>query len=233
MRTRILVLAAMVVTAGTFAFMRAKNVSPSDFRDAVFGGAPEFNTDIRTFKDDDKNLPVPQAERVNSLGRASEYETPSSPYTVHPIGNSAVTVDSRTGLMWVTNPDGAGIGGVYNWPDAVKTCAGLKYAGFSDWRLPEIKELAGLVDSKVSGDASTREARRFLDAKPGHYWASTTDQTNAASAWVVLFNSGSMYGYGKTERNYIRCVRKSERSFFRPWFQPAPPGGNNFLRNWL
>lgn len=86
----------------------------------------------------------------------------------------------------------------------MKACHGLKYAGFGDWRLPEIGELAGIADPK----ASVILKKYFLNTKAAHYWSATTHQTGETSAWVALFTSGSMYGYSKAEKNYIRCVRK-------------------------
>ncbi|MCX5793466.1 MAG: DUF1566 domain-containing protein, partial [Elusimicrobia bacterium] len=59
---------------------------------------------------------------------------------------SSVTVDNRTGLMWVTNPVDAGISGGPDWEGQITLCEGLSYAGFADWRLPNIKELQSIVD---------------------------------------------------------------------------------------
>ena len=61
MKTRIVVVALITIAAGGFAFTRVKNVPPSDFRDAVAERSPEFNTDIPTFENNDKNIPIPKA----------------------------------------------------------------------------------------------------------------------------------------------------------------------------
>jgi Protein of unknown function (DUF1566) len=53
--------------------------------------------------------------------------------------NGTIT-DTETGLMWVSKDNGAPI----NWPDAKKYCENLNVAGYSDWRIPTLAELATL-----------------------------------------------------------------------------------------
>ncbi|MBU1128183.1 MAG: DUF1566 domain-containing protein [Candidatus Omnitrophica bacterium] len=60
-------------------------------------------------------------------------------------GDGTIT-DNATGLMWVANPSTAGVGGKYSWTNAILVCEGLTYAGHSDWRLPNVKELHSIVD---------------------------------------------------------------------------------------
>ncbi|MBF0236668.1 MAG: DUF1566 domain-containing protein [SAR324 cluster bacterium] len=88
-----------------------------------------------------------------------------------------------------------------NWSDAVNYCKQLKYAGHSDWRLPEIHELEGLW---YSG------RRWMLDSS--FYWSSSTYAVstyagNTSYAWGVYFNDGYVNYNGKTDSYYVRCVR--------------------------
>ena len=55
-------------------------------------------------------------------------------------GDGTIT-DENTGLMWM-NADS----GTYNWKSALAYCEDLTRSGYSDWRLPNIKELQSLVD---------------------------------------------------------------------------------------
>lgn len=59
-------------------------------------------------------------------------------------------VDPSTGLMWPAKDSGKDM----TWHQAEKYCRNLRLAGYSDWRLPTIDELASLVDT------SSRAPRR-------------------------------------------------------------------------
>jgi hypothetical protein len=56
-------------------------------------------------------------------------------------GNGTIT-DSATGLMWMQNDNGSAI----LWEDALSYAENFSFAGYSDWRLPDVKELQSLVD---------------------------------------------------------------------------------------
>ena len=65
-------------------------------------------------------------------------------------GNGTIT-DNATGLTWLQQDSGgfkAGTkgDGSLNWQEALAWCESLDYAGASDWRLPNAKELQSLVD---------------------------------------------------------------------------------------
>lgn len=50
--------------------------------------------------------------------------------------------DNATGLMWTQNDDGNGM----SWPDALNYAESNEFAGYNDWRLPNVKELQSLLD---------------------------------------------------------------------------------------
>ena len=69
-------------------------------------------------------LPVTAAALPEAVTEKKPAQGPG--YTVYnPVGISSVTVDNRTGLMWITNPDDAGIGGTYDRQGAIAACNDL------------------------------------------------------------------------------------------------------------
>jgi len=50
--------------------------------------------------------------------------------------------DNATGIMWMQNDNGEGL----LWEAALKYAENFEYAGYSDWRLPDAKELQSIVD---------------------------------------------------------------------------------------
>jgi hypothetical protein len=133
-------------------------------------------------------------------------------FTVYnPVGISSVTVDNRTGLMWVTNPStDAGFKGTQTWESALTSCTvtlnGMAYAGYTDWRLPNVRELMSIVDYG-------RAASPYINttAFPGtissYYWSSTTYIGGPGNAQGVYFDTGGVNIKTKTNNYYVRCVR--------------------------
>jgi len=120
---------------------------------------------------------------------------------------SSVTVDNRTGLMWVTNMVDAGMPSTstLTWEGAITFCEGLNYAGFSDWRLSNIKELVSIVD--YSRQSPSINTAYFLNMQSNYYWSSTTYVPTTTLAWYVYFNFGYVSLINKTLNYYVRCVR--------------------------
>jgi len=114
-------------------------------------------------------------------------------------GDGTVT-DSNTGLMWQQAEAGSMI-----WEDAITYSEDLSLAGYNDWRLPNIKELRSIIDDSLYNPAI--ETNYFPDAHASSYWSSTTFAGNSSDAWYVDFYSGVVSNYGKSNDNYVRCVR--------------------------
>ena len=59
-------------------------------------------------------------------------------------------IDKSTGLMWMQDDSGEGI----VWKDALTYAENSNFAGYSDWRLPNVKELQSIVDYGYSPTAT-------------------------------------------------------------------------------
>ncbi len=117
-------------------------------------------------------------------------------------GDGTVT-DAATGLMWAQNDSGMGM----NWEDAlayVEQQNAETYLGYSDWRLPNAKELQSIVDYTRSPDTTgsaaidplfnaTAIANEAGQADYPFYWSSTTHvrfDGSGTNAVYVAFGRG-------------------------------------------
>ncbi|MFN0077963.1 MAG: sulfatase-like hydrolase/transferase [Prosthecobacter sp.] len=107
----------------------------------------------------------------------------------HYVNNNDGTVtDLDTGLMWAQVPASA-----QTWANALTYAEGLTTAGFSDWRLPNVKELQSLQDiPKATASAVTTNPcinRVLFPAATGTaYWSSTSVKSGTPTqAWLVDF----------------------------------------------
>lgn len=132
----------------------------------------------------------------------------------HDNSDGTVT-DKATGLMWAKVDSGhlkAGEkgDGKLNWEQALRWCEELEYAGYSDWRLPNIKELQSLIDYTRSPDTTHSAAiDPIFDVTPirdalgksdyPFYWSSTTHKRlgrGEAAAYIAFGRSqGWMPGF--------------------------------------
>jgi len=124
--------------------------------------------------------------------------------------NSDGTItDNATGLQWAKDGNGAGCnnGGTLAWAAAITFCEGLDFAGHTDWRLPNVKELQSIADY---GRVSPAIDPLFTNTRSGYYWSSTTYADVTVNAWFVSFSYGLVNSGGKGNGYYVRPVRSSQ-----------------------
>ncbi|HJO96965.1 MAG TPA: DUF1566 domain-containing protein [Rhodospirillales bacterium] len=166
----------------------------------------------------------------------------------HDDGNGAIT-DRATGLTWMQADSGQDgprrhlgnthyTDGRMDWPEALAYCQGLRYAGSDDWRLPNAKELQGLIDYTRSPQ-TTRSAA--IDAlfiatqitneadKPDYpgYWASTThlDGRFPGTAAVVVFFGEALGAPSLNRLGGGPGMRVQGGGGQQQGRRPPPPGG--------
>jgi len=116
-------------------------------------------------------------------------------------GNGTVT-DRATSLTWMKTDSGNGM----DWPSALQYAEDMDYAGYTDWRLPNAKELQSLVDYTRSPDttgsaaispifACTRIRNEAGQSDYGHYWTSTTHVSQRGGSRAAYIAFGRALGY--------------------------------------
>jgi len=132
-------------------------------------------------------------------------------HTSDPAGNGEiVAIDNVTGLIWAPDGDQAGcnFAGQTDWNSAIDWANNLTFAGYSDWRLPNRRELESLVDSSIFNPAIN--PTYFPNTRADFYWSGSTYAGDTASAWVVNFTDGYMAIGGKAITFYVRAVRNGQ-----------------------
>ena len=106
-------------------------------------------------------------------------------------------------LIWAKQDNGGDV----NWDQASNYCSNLRLAGYSNWRLPTIDELAGIYDESQNVDGwHIKEGIRLS----GGTWSSSAGNASG-KAWVFLFVSGQRYSYvlDYSDAKRALCVRRS------------------------
>jgi hypothetical protein len=146
-----------------------------------------------------------------------------SDYTINPLSytdNSDGTVtDNNTGLMWQQEDDNL----LYSWYEAAgivdethnpggatDACGNLSLAGYSDWRLPSVKELKSIVNYNNEGLNPAIDTTYFPNTKNFSYWSSTN---GIYYALQITFRGGATWDFPKEEDLYVRCVQGEPLSF--------------------
>ena len=144
-------------------------------------------------------------------------------------GDGTIT-DLNTHLMWEKKSADGSIhdqSNLYGWADAFSTFigglnAGGGFAGHTDWRLPNVKELQSIINyqnvnyQNVNLAVSTAfNANCAPDCtvttcsctQSNDYWSSTTYQDIPNDAWFVNFSYGGDSANSKSSNYYVRAVR--------------------------
>lgn len=117
-----------------------------------------------------------------------------------------VVTDNLTGLSWVRLPDNTH----RTWEEALTYANGLNLCGYSNWRLPNINELASMIhngEPDIAVWLNTAPPYYFIGVESFFHWSSTTDRSARGTAMVVDMWDGSIENHPKTESYYAWPVR--------------------------
>ncbi len=159
-------------------------------------------------------VPVPKTGQTTSYATGDDgdlqkgLEWPSPRFTDN--GDGTVT-DNMTNLIWLKD---ANCFGQQNWTTALNSANTLNSGecGLSDgsiegdWRLPNVRELASLVDYGQY-NPPLPSGHPFTGVQSGNYWSSSTYLSMTNNAWYVQMSSGVIYIIAKTNSYWLWPVR--------------------------
>jgi len=126
-------------------------------------------------------------------------------------GNQTVT-DRATGLIWKQCAQGlfgagcaTGVAVTFTWQQALAEAQSENFAGQTDWRLPNIKELSSIAEQACSGPAINVAV--FPNTPNVFFWSASPVSSDTDFAWGVFFNFGSARFSVRNGGDRVRLVR--------------------------
>jgi hypothetical protein len=117
-------------------------------------------------------------------------------------GGDGTVLDAATGLQWQRQPSTSTL----TWTEAITWCEALTLASRSDWRLPNLIELASLVEPGRYWPAIDTSHFPLTGGDSNEFWTSTG--THPDAGFTIRFNDGFMWdGNDAWFRMKVRCVR--------------------------
>ena len=210
---------------------------------------PIVDTDQFTFYDNIAAISIP-SKGDDFYGQDATYRGNQASYTDNEDGT---ITDNVTGLMWQKSPDTDGDGDIdandkLTYYEAIEGALTFNLGGYTDWRLPTIKELYSLiqfngVDPSGYDGASTDGLIPFINTKYFHFaygdvdageriidsqYASSTMYVGGQLLFGVNFADGRIKGYG-LQMPYAESV---DKTFFVTYVRGNPTYGiNDFSDN--
>lgn len=156
------------------------------------------------------NYSMPSAKGGNTTSQKVSAKTRAKPRMPHRFSQKTldgrmVVLDTVSCLMWQQ----AGTYEHFSWNDAFAYVDNLNkelYAGFSDWRLPDIGELSTLIEPELQ-----KKNRMYInpvfDTLQQTCWSANTSEMDAQ---FIDFYEGAMGSKDKNDTNFVRAVRTSK-----------------------
>lgn len=115
-------------------------------------------------------------------------------------GDGTIT-DNLTDLTWQKIP----YSDTLTWEDALSYADTLTFSGFTDWRLPNIKELQSINSENIHHPSLNTN---FFNVLSGQiFWSSTTLRNQNTKAWYLDNQFGITTYDIKTNKHFLICVR--------------------------
>ena len=154
---------------------------------------------------------------------------PTRPETIYIDNLNGTVTDKKTGLIWkqctegqtsTNRPCDTGFAKTFTWQMALQHVEEVNssggFAGYTDWRLPNYRELASLVEYQCDNPAinSSLFPNTISSFAPGlikGYWTSSPylgyKSSRAVFSWVIFFSTGVTIPTARSDTNMVRLVR--------------------------
>ncbi len=198
----------------------ANDLDCSDLNPDIHPGLVEIlgnltDTNCNGYIDDDAQHIIPDTGQLSlftgTSGEDGGYTINPPSYTkIDADGNTVVGEgdwvairDNVTGLYWeVKTP--TNYNSALNYSGAVDYAGSLILAGYGDWRLPTVTELATIADLEKYNPAINQTY--FANMLPNRYWTATDFGSNTL-ALTVSFQHGATYPENKAGNYLVLAVR--------------------------
>ena len=112
------------------------------------------------------------------------------------INGLEIVQDETSGIIWQNEYSKE-----YDWTDAMVFCERSEYAGFSDWRMPNMYELTSLINYQYERLAEFPLTETLSSENSTIVWASTTNPfSGSPSAYGIDFATGKNSSF---EKRYV------------------------------
>jgi len=148
---------------------------------------------------------------IASCSENIEQSTPNSRFSLH---DNATLTDNKTSLIWMRCSIGQSWDGsecigsldAFNWQGAINRAASTNFANYDDWRLPNIQELASIIEVACSNPSINESV--FSNIGFTSYWSSSSFAGFSSYAWYINFyNDAQSRAQSKSSGYYVRLVR--------------------------
>ena len=135
-----------------------------------------------------------------------------SPHSYTDNEDGTVT-DNVTGLMWAADGsgDGCASGGELDWSSAISWAEGISFAGYSDWHMPDVRQLTGIMEiwraNPYAYTIPLVNPTYFPNTKADVYWTNFDGSTIPDTAFFIGFDMGDLAPAPKNMPTYVRGVR--------------------------
>ena len=140
--------------------------------------------------------------------RGKTIATNKTRFILKAINGDAVVIDRATGLMWAADGSAAGCLAVgTSIANSLIYAEALTFAGFSDWRVPNIKELFSIIDFGIATSPVIAEPPFSNTLITLPYHSGTVYPLYIDYSYTVNFVSGIVDTLTFGDLGLLRCVR--------------------------
>lgn len=119
--------------------------------------------------------------------------------------------DASTGLIWQVPIETR----KFTHRGANRYCQRLELGGYSDWRVPTMKELQSILTKNGYKNENSRSGKSYIKrdllesttVKYQWFWTNTIYSKNRSKAWHIDFANNKILQHYTSSESYVRCVK--------------------------